>query len=111
MRIARGLFLLWLVVSVVWIAGVGTSTWLSYAVPQRVADETASQSTGKFIEVRTPDGMIHQFTADTASDVVDRTMRNYWLWHEAENAAKVGLIPPVLVIGSALGWTLKGFKH
>jgi hypothetical protein len=35
LRVARGLFRLWLVLSVLWIGGVGVVTWLNYPLIPR----------------------------------------------------------------------------
>jgi hypothetical protein len=33
LRVARGLFRMWLVLSVLWIGGVGIATWRTFPVP------------------------------------------------------------------------------
>jgi hypothetical protein len=122
MRIARGLFRLWLVASALWIGGVGTITWPWgwQGAPVDLEAQSAAAQVSRFadahpqseIEVKTPDGIIHLFPAGTARDAIDRALRNYWRWHETKIAAEIALIPPVLLLalGSVLGWAFQGFR-
>src|SRR6266699_1903023 len=108
LRIARGLVRLWLVLSVLWIGGVATVTWLGLAVgPWDVVYERPMLNPqSSTIQARSADGVIHQFPAGTANDVIDRVLKNYAQVQATKTAVKVALIPPVfvLVLGSALGW-------
>jgi hypothetical protein len=83
LRVARRLFRLWLVASVLWIGGVGI-TWpwglqwtpIGHEVDRLNSyevDRLNSQATK--IEVQSPDGMIHQFPVGTAGEVIDRAMK------------------------------------
>ena len=44
LRVARGLFRLWLVLSVLWIVGVGVVTWLTFPQDEYCADEQHCRS-------------------------------------------------------------------
>lgn len=67
---------------------------------------------GNQLEVRTPDGTIHQFPANASTDEIDRTVTNYWRWHELRSALRLALSAPALVflIGAACIWAFKGFR-
>jgi hypothetical protein len=140
LRIARGLFRLWLVLSVLWIGGVGTVTWSNLPSDEWWRNDPIVQRAGptpnpETIRVQSPDGQVHEFPAGTASDVIERVMKDYWqsqtnkaatagTFDPAEFAAfkqraaiqtgvKLALIPPVLMLalGSALGWAFTGFRR
>ena len=91
LRIARGLFRLWLVVSVIWIAFVIAMTWYDICHPTTFTDTEVGLPPGRF------DDLI----------IAGRT----------ESAVKFGLVlaavPSVLVllIGAALIWAFRGFRN
>jgi hypothetical protein len=127
MRIARGMFRLWLVASVLWVGGVGIVTlskfspsdpWAAFnpqlagLPPGFVLDAPQHNPQSTTINVESPDGVIHQFPDGTTTEVIEREMRVYWRNEGMTHAAKVALIPPalMLVLGSALGWAFRGFR-
>jgi hypothetical protein len=95
MRIARGLLRLWLVLSVLWIGGVGVVTWPQVPIFDRSMPFSFEEAP------RFP------VPAD-----YDPFSKSSYLIAWARDDAPVALIPPLLVlaIGSALGWAIKGFK-
>lgn len=140
MRIGRGLFRLWLVLSVFWIAAVGTVvTWQNWPdddwvpvaktePPQALAPrlrECPSTTPDHPMVVDPVSGKCRPLKFDELPDEA-KVPNNAlplepapWLIKEREQRAaalKLGvalaLVPPVLVlvIGSALGWALKGFR-
>jgi hypothetical protein len=135
MRIGRGLFRLWLVLSVFWIAAVGTVTWQNWPVDERISPSQPPQASAPRMREcpsSTPD---HPMVVDPVSgkcrplmfdEIPDEATGSNnalpdapWVIKErAQRAAalklgvELALVPPVLVlvIGSALGWALKGFR-
>ena len=89
LRVARGLFRLWIVLSAVWILFVIARTWFDITHP--ILTDT---------EVGLPPGMF--------DDLI--------IAGRANNALKFGaalaLLPPavVLALGSALVWAFRGFR-
>lgn len=90
LRVARGLFRMWLVLSVVWIGGVGAVTWSDIRNPETLTDTEVGLPPGKF------------------DDLI--------IAGRHKNAIKFGaglaLAPPAfaLVIGSAFVWAFRGFR-
>jgi hypothetical protein len=84
LRVARGLFRLWLILSVLWIGGVSVVTWLT--VPEVATWLTFDNSIGMF------------------DDLIAKAA--------IQRGVKIALIPPVLVLalGSALVWAFRGFR-
>ena len=129
-RVARGLFRLWLVFSVLWIAGVGAVTWRTFPVndwtvvgaKRELSDE--EMGIGHQPQTRTPDALgrtippfdpskpyvvipsekSSAFNADVAFDRERRAAVQF--------ATLLALAPPffVLALGSALRWALLGFR-
>jgi hypothetical protein len=106
LRVARGLFRLWLVLSVLWIGGVGYVTWQHFPVDLTVTPGKAPSAEFD------PD----EFLARTAPDfdpskpyvvVRDKERRD-----AIQFASLLALIPPafVLALGSALVWAFRGFR-
>ena len=89
-RVARGLFRLWLVLSVLWVAGIGATSL--------IFDETVSA----YVRLESMfDTCIKVKKADECAE---------WLrW----GAPWLALVPPivVLVIGWALIWAFRGFRQ
>jgi hypothetical protein len=88
LRVGRGLFRLWLVLSVLWIGGVGVVTWCAFlGVPF----------------VRWDDPIVE-----------DRKL--FGAKTEKERLVRIGivyaLVPPVFVLGlgSGLVWAVRGFR-
>ena len=97
-RVARGLFRLWHVFSVPWIAGVGAVTWQSFPVnngtvvgAQRELSDDPSSS--DFI-----------LPSEVALDQERHAALQF--------AVLLALVPPffVFALGSALRWALLGFR-
>ena len=126
MRIGRGLFRFWLVLSVFWIAAVGTVvTWQNWPVdnwvpvakmPQASApqlQECPSSTPDHLMVVDPVSGKCRPLMFDELSDAPPWEIKGR---EQRAAALKLGvalaLVPPVLVlvIGSALGWALKGFR-
>jgi hypothetical protein len=87
-RIARGLFRLWVVLSVLWIGGVGVVTYLNFP-PRLLSDE----------EVGLPPGFVLE-------------QPNMLRWRAVQTGAEIAIIPPVfiLIAGSAFVWAFRGFR-
>jgi hypothetical protein len=102
LRVARGLLRLWLVLSVFWVGGIGGVAWLKFppAVPQfdpTKPYEVVPNYPLSDAEVGLPD-----------APWVKKTER----WDAIKTGAEMALIPPLLIllVGSALGWAIRGFK-
>jgi len=93
LRVARGLFRLWLVLSVPWIGGVGVVAWQNFptAPAWLTAEEAESESMPPSVSQRL------------------ETER----WEVGRYASIVTLAPPVFVLalGSALLWAVRGFRQ
>jgi hypothetical protein len=101
-RIARGLFRLWLVLSVLWIGAVGVVTWRTWETPPwslpSICDVPANE--------RSEDWDCSWF-ARVEAEFMDEDQRARWA-----TAILLALLPPafVLALGSALVWALRGFR-
>jgi hypothetical protein len=93
LRVVRGLFRLWLVLSVLWIGGVGVMTWPAFD-PAKLAATKNSPYTGGF----DPDAYLE-----------GRPQPIRW---SAAEAALLSFAPPafMLALGSALVWAFRGFR-
>jgi hypothetical protein len=129
-RIARGLFRLWIVASVVWVCTVGAVTW--WVMPQTVilSDATPPPPPGFTLDApatlpasKPPFDPTKPFIVIPPEDVaplpdVPQTAPSASLAAVKSKAAiqiaaEIALIPPVLVLafGAALGWAIKGFRN
>jgi hypothetical protein len=97
LRVARGLFRLWLILSVLWIGGVGIAKWRTFIYPEVVVCEE--------VEAPAPGSCLPR------SFVLDPQ------WKKDRRAAfqfalVLALVPPavLLALGSALVWAFKGFR-
>lgn len=106
MRLMRGFFRLWLVVSLLWIGGVAAMTWLTLPsfCPRHpsvgdVVDATCF--TALTAQPFDPDVFLAKFDAQAA-------VRQQAI----ERSILIALMPPLglLVVGSALIWALRGFR-
>jgi hypothetical protein len=121
LRLARGLFRLWLVLSVLWIGGVATMTWWTLPVDICVTppggphfcDENDAVGSGPNFDPPTKE------TSQTPSELPQfDPSKPYRLPHDAERHAAIrfaGILaftPPVLILalGSALMWAFRGFR-
>jgi hypothetical protein len=101
-RVARGLFRLWLVLSVLWIGGVGVVTWQTFPedVLPSICDLPANQRSEEF------DCSWLQRVKDQLV-FMDKKQRAAF-----QLALILALAPPVFVLalGSALAWAFRGFR-
>ena len=93
-RVARGLFRVWLVVSVMWICAAGAVTWWATWDPWGVVSETPPD----WAKPEPGEPGPHVLSPDVLSRV--------------QTTAEIALIPPALtlVFGAALGWAIRGFR-
>jgi hypothetical protein len=92
LRIARGLFRLWLILSVLWIGGVGIVTWWTFPVDDWVYPSGApAPSAGMFDDL-----------------IRDKERRD-----AVQFASILAFAPPafVLALGSAFVWAFRGFSE
>jgi hypothetical protein len=105
LRVARGLFRLWLVLSVLWVVGVGVVTWHTFpwlpewATLPSICDLPASE--------RSEEWDCSWLARVKAQLVMDKEQRAALL-----SAILLALVPPAfaLALGSALMWALRGFR-
>lgn len=109
LRLARGLFRLWLVLSVLWIGGVGVVTWLTFPEePWGLHDPVVEQNLPEFDPskpyVVLPKGASQ---ADELARAAAGERRSA-IWH----GSLLAFLPPafVLALGSALVWAFRGFR-
>jgi hypothetical protein len=90
LRVARGLFRLWLVLSVLWIGGVGYVTWRDFPKPGWGENDLIAVD---------PAGTDFRTLAEA---------RRLVIW----DASFLAFLPPafVLALGSALVWASRGFR-
>jgi hypothetical protein len=96
-RIARGLFRLWIVLSVLWIVGVAVIARMN--LPQEWPRTLVSVTPKPVFDPSKP----YEVVPDS-SDFERR--------EAIKNTVGIALIPPtlLLIFGSALGWAIRGFK-
>jgi hypothetical protein len=101
-RVARGLFRLWLVLSVLWIGGVGVMTWQTLPSSSDQAVELELQT----LEKKTPRGF--RLPPWEAYSLAHKAVLYRHLW----DASVLALGPPVflLALGSGLLWAFRGFR-
>jgi hypothetical protein len=107
LRIARGLFRLWLVLSVLWIGGVGIAKWRAFSV-----DWIAVTQPGMF-QYLIPKQNETKPALDPDQYLRDVKEREHRAYIEASWSTSVlALVPPafLLALGSALAWTFRGFR-
>ena len=128
LRVARGLFRLWLILSVLWIGGVGVVTWWTWTLPAvplvHGQIETGSDgkqyrydaTVNKWLPVTEPSAP-RDNPPPSASEVLEADKHFAGLLAEARRseilyASAVALVPPALVLalGSALVWAFRGFR-
>ena len=105
LRVARGLFRVWLVLSVLWIGGVGVVTW--WTLPQ---DEYVVPSDKDDFIPDPPNFDPSKPRFDPSKPYV--VVRDKERWEAVRYASIVALIPPafLLAFGSALVWAFRGFR-
>jgi hypothetical protein len=110
LRFARGLFRLWLVLSVLWIGGVGVVTWRTLPDPRPPLEsflehpERNPPPPGYVIDPPSSS----QFNPAEYLAFKAAAERRAAIWH----ASLLAFLPPafVLGLGSALVWAFKGFR-
>jgi hypothetical protein len=119
LRIARGLFRMWLVLSALWIGGVGVVSWWTFpqTVVPYVDGQTHTSSNGKQYVY---DASANEWLPVTETHTLKPSDQEVaWAARNAEARraeilydTAVALIPPVLLLalGSALGWAFRGFR-
>jgi hypothetical protein len=102
LRVARGLFRLWLILSVLWIGGVGVVTWWTFPESElpSICDLPANQRPKEFNcswVQRVKEYLFY----------MDKTQRA-----AVQSGILLALVPPafVLALGSALVWAFRGFR-
>lgn len=123
-RIARGLFRLWLVLSITWIVGVGgvTWTWKPPFDPSKPFEIVPSSKRAEFQALGArdpwaefnPQGSPKAATPTEFDPLEFATFKlSAQRWETIQTAAEVALIPPILLLtlGSALGWAIRGFRN
>jgi hypothetical protein len=110
LRVARGLFRLWLVLSVLWIGGVAVETWRHFPFDLLLTPGKAPP--GEF----DPDTFLARdlpdFDASNPSKqyvLVREKERRSAIWH----ASLLAFLPPafLLALGSAVVWAFRGFRQ
>jgi hypothetical protein len=122
MRVARGLFRLWIVISVIWIGGVVGVTWWIFP-PAELTDQEVDQQPEE----------CHGKSKDECKEIERRLGDLWWdvpflneperRWNAALQyvskrrsvisfAALAALVPPLvlLILGGAFGWAFRGFR-
>ena len=107
LRVARGLFRLWLVLSVLWIGGVGYVTWQTLPSANDQAVVMESQTIAREWREANP-GETLELAPWEAFKLAHEAVLYRHLWH----ASVFGLVPPifVLALASALVWVFRGFR-
>jgi hypothetical protein len=101
-RVARGLFRLWLVLSVLWIGAVGVVTWRTFPVYEFILPSEAPD-----YKPPKPDKFdVNDFDKWLQARVAAQRREALW------TAALESLAPPVfiLALGSALIWAFRDFR-
>jgi hypothetical protein len=111
LRVARGLFRLWLVLSVLWIGGVAVVTWRSLPEDEFILPSErgpAAPSTGMFDDLIPKRETVRAFDPSKPYTKVREKER----WEAVRLASVVALLPPafLLALGSALVWAFRGFR-
>jgi hypothetical protein len=115
LRVARGLFRLWLVLSVLWIGGVGIVTWWTFPVDELVTPAPSSGVTTAPAPAFDPDKWLREHgEAKPAFDPSKpyTVLRAKERWEAVRFASVVALLPPIflLALGTALVWAFRGFR-
>jgi hypothetical protein len=111
LRLARGLFRLWLVLSVLWIGAVGVVTWQTLPEPElpSICDLPANERSADF------DCSWFAGVKRYWSMILDPKAPSWAVGPEREAirfATLLALLPPIFVfaLGWALGWALRGWR-
>jgi hypothetical protein len=115
LRIAKGLFRLWLVLSVLWFGMIGIMSrelpWSTFRHVPPVEASDVGQESPSTIRAVSADGVVHEFPAGTELAIIDRVIKDYTLQRRIQFAANAAIIPPlfVLMAGWAFVWACRGF--
>ena len=103
LRVARGLFRLWLILSVLWIGGVGYVTWQT--VPSADSSAVGMEAERLDTEMKTQNIEIAPWEKYKRAH---EALVYEHLWY----ASVFAIAPPafVLALGSALVWAFRGFR-
>jgi hypothetical protein len=103
LRVARGLFRLWLVLSVLWIGGVGIATWWTFPEDNPIVRDICAKAND----------------AEQCAGLLRAAGKNPFEAFDPEErrtaiqfASIEAFVPPVFVLalGSALVWAFRGFR-
>jgi hypothetical protein len=99
LRVARGLFRLWLVLSVLWIGGVGVVTWQTFPL-----EDPVRASFPYLCELNKDCSWLDRVKHQLDMDKEQRAA--------IQSAILLALAPPafMLALGSALVWAFRGFR-
>jgi len=108
LRVARGLFRLWLILSVLWVAGVAFMAWEKFADIDRLETQAIGKSD---TSIPRPRGPWDDYADPMAPPVVSKTAaeeRRTAIWGDG---IRIAFLPPVFVLalGAALVWAFRGF--
>jgi hypothetical protein len=106
LRVARGLFRVWLVLSVLWVVGVGVMTWQTF--PPSLGVPRQNPPPPGYVIDQPRVGLETIDDANAALAIQSRIQQRTALWF----AGLLALLPPVFVLalGSALVWAFRGFR-
>jgi hypothetical protein len=109
LRVARGLFRLWLVLSVLWIGGVGAVTWRDFPdEPWGLNDPIVEEAPSKprSDEFNPNEYLASKFAEDRRSAIRHASLLAF------VPPSLLAFVPPafVLALGSALVWAFRGFR-
>jgi hypothetical protein len=108
LRVARGLFRLWLVLSVLWIGGVGVVTWWTFPNKSNPDEFFAKRNPPSSLPRKfDPDEFLSKGDPEYFAQVVAEEQRA-----TIQFASVLALVPPIflLALGSALVWAFRGFR-
>jgi hypothetical protein len=106
LRVGRGLFRLWLVLSVLWIGGVGVVTWRTFPVIPEwavVCERPFDPDAFLADKPQPPCTLFERVKAQLVDDDGRAAI---------QSAILLAFLPPafVLALGSALVWAIRGFR-
>jgi len=130
MRVARGMFRLWLILSCLWmatVAAIGYSSWPSSTVQQAATSKDPKAYPGPLPEYlkdetlppEDPNNAFADFPRPGTSRFAE-ALKDFSAVNAQQSAqqlavttAKLALIPPALIfiVGIGLTWAFRGFRH
>jgi hypothetical protein len=119
MNFRRGLFRLWVILTVLWVAGI---TFLSgpgvFGEFRQAAAEQAERT--RVLQAMSDEELMAllaqsqaEAQANPAKPVQGTSVRALNPWGSLGRTGAVALLPPLalLALGAALGWAVSGFRH